>query len=76
MTHSEALSEIKAFAEVNGFEVLMGMKRDLGKYTIAKDYNGKIAPRCPYMEPKELAIWIDGYRMGLNAASAPIQAEV
>lgn len=74
MSHNTALTEVKAFAEAYGFIVLRGQGIKAHTYTIAKRIGNIDAPRCPYMEPETLAVWIDGYRMGLNAA-APIQAE-
>ncbi|MCM1505386.1 MAG: hypothetical protein NC127_09350 [Muribaculum sp.] len=74
MSHSYALTEINAFAEAYGFIVLQGHGIKCHTYTIAKRTGNIDAPRCPYMEPELLVIWIDGYRMGLNA-SAPTRAE-
>lgn len=74
MSHNSKLTEIKAFAETHGFVVLQGHGLKHHMYTIAKRMGNIDAPRCVYMEPELLAIWIDGYRMGLNASS-PIQAE-
>lgn len=74
MAHNSALTEIKAFAKAYGFTVLQGIGIKSHMYTIAKSVGKNHFPRCPYMEPEILAIWIDGYRMGLNAA-APTQAK-
>lgn len=74
MSQNAALTEIKAFAEVYGFTVLQGHGIKYHTYTVAKQLGNIYAPLCPYMEPELLSVWLDGYRMGINAAE-PTRAE-
>lgn len=74
MIQTDPLTQIKAFAEVHGFNVLHKETRNGDLYTIAKRIGNIDAPRCPYMLPHLLVVWIDGYCTGLNV-SAPTQAE-
>lgn len=67
MSHNSALTEIKAFAEAYGLIVLQGYGIKSNLFTIAKRIGNIDAPRCPYMEPELLSIWIDGYRTAINA---------
>lgn len=67
-----SLKEIYAFAEVYGYTVLQGDGRYSHLYSITKTADAPSSPLCPYMLPEHLAIWVDGYRFGLNA-SVPTQ---
>lgn len=73
MSATDALTTIRAFAEVHGFELLRKETRNGDTFTISRRIGNIDAPRCPYMSPYELTIWIDGYCAGINAA-APTQA--
>lgn len=73
MTKTDPLTQIRAFAGAHGFNVLHKETRNGDKYTVAKRIGNIDAPRCSYMPPFELAIWIDGYCTGLSAA-APTRA--
>ena len=63
MAH-DSLSLIRAFAEVNGFKLHRGIGYHAHEYQLIKEIDGKRFPRCRYMEPDMLAIWIDGYEEG------------
>lgn len=64
MTHTEALNQVKAFAGVYGYVVLRGVGMKSNTYTIAQRTERMDLPCCPYMEPQELMIWIDGFQAG------------
>lgn len=64
MTHSDELNRIKAFAGVYGYVVLRGVGLRSNTYTVATHTENIDLPCCPYMEPHELLIWIDGFQAG------------
>ncbi len=74
MSQKTELDKIKVFARQHDFILLRGYGPKSNLYTVARRIGALDAPRCPYMEPELLSIWIDGYRMGLIAAS-PNRAE-
>ncbi len=69
MTHSEALNQVKAFAGVYGYVVLRGVGLKSNTYTLALRTKSMDLPCCPYMEPHELMIWIDGFLAGQKVQS-------
>ncbi len=69
MTHIDALNQVKAFAGVYGYVVLRGIGLRSNTYTIARRTESVDLPCCPYMEPQELMIWIDGFLTGQKAHS-------
>lgn len=64
MTYYDALSPIRAFAEVNGLKLRQGIGYHAHEYQLVKEIGGRAFPRCRYMEPDILAVWIDGYEEG------------
>ena len=63
MSH-DSLPLIGAFAEVNGLKLQQGIGYHAHEYQLVKEADGREFPRCRYMEPDSLAIWIDGYEEG------------
>lgn len=70
MSH-DSLPLIRAFAEVNGLKLQQGIGYHAHEYQLVKEADGREFPRCRYMEPDSLAIWIDGYEEG-RKEQAPI----
>lgn len=63
MAH-DSLPLIRAFAEVNGLRLRRGIGYHAQEYQLFKEVDGRDFPRCRYMEPDVLAVWIDGYEEG------------
>lgn len=70
MSH-DSLPLIRAFAEVNSLQLRRGIGYHAHEYQFVKEIDGRAFPRCRYMEPDSLAIWIDGYEEG-RKEQAPI----
>ncbi len=70
MTQTEALNQVKAFAGVYGYVVLRGVGMKSNTYTIAQHTERMDLPCCPYMEPHELMIWIDGFQAGQKSQAS------
>ncbi len=64
MAYLDALSPIRAFAKVNGLKLQQGIGYHAHEYQLVKEIDGREFPRCQYMEPDMLAVWIDGYEEG------------
>lgn len=60
----DSLSSIRAFAEVNGRQLRRGIGYHAHEYQFVKEIDGMEFPRCRYMEPDVLAVWIEGYEEG------------
>lgn len=71
MTYDNALSFIKAFAEVNGLRLYRGNGHHAHEYQLLREIDGREFPCCRYLEPQTLAVWIDGYEEG-RKEQAPI----
>lgn len=67
----DSLSLIRAFAEVNSLQLRRGIGYHAHEYQFVKEIDGRAFPRCRYMEPDMLAVWIDGYEEG-RKEQAPI----
>lgn len=67
----DSLSLIRAFAEVNSLQLRRGIGYHAHEYQLVKEIDGRAFPRCRYMEPDMLAVWIDGYEEG-RKEQAPI----
>ncbi len=70
MSH-DSLPLIRAFAEVNSLQLRRGIGYHAHEYQFVKEIDGRAFPRCRYMEPDMLAVWIDGYEEG-RKEQAPI----
>lgn len=73
MAYFDALSPIWAFAEVNGFKLHRGIGYHAHEYQLVKVIGGMEFPRCRYMEPDRLAVWIDGYEEGRKEQTPILQ---
>ncbi len=73
MAYFDALSPIRAFAEVNGFKLHRGIGYHACQYRLVKEIGGTVFPRCRYMEPDMLAVWIDGYEEGRKEQTPILQ---
>lgn len=60
----DSLSLIRAFAEVNSLQLRRGIGYHAHEYQFVKEIDGRAFPRCRYMEPAMLAVWIDGFEEG------------
>lgn len=60
----DSLSFIRAFAEVNSLQLRRGIGYHAHEYQFVKEIDGRAFPRCRYMEPDMLAVWIDGFEEG------------
>lgn len=60
----DSLSLIRAFAEVNSLQLRRGIGYHAHEYQFVKEIDGRAFPRCRYMEPDMLAVWIDGFEEG------------
>lgn len=60
----DSLSFIRAFAKVNSLQLRRGIGYHAHEYQFVKEIDGRAFPRCRYMEPDMLAVWIDGFEAG------------
>lgn len=60
----DALSPIKAFAEVYGLKLRRGIGHHAHEYQLIREADGMGSPVCRYMDIDMLLVWIDGYEEG------------
>lgn len=60
----DSLLLIRAFAKVNSLQLRRGIGYHAHEYQFVKEIDGRAFPRCRYMEPDILAVWIDGFEEG------------